>query len=86
MNQNQQQIHDMFDAYKHSYDFKDSLMMDIMSRRAEFEKRLNDMWRIYTSGNMRQVVEYKKQVQSIKDAGLVVMRNKAGDHKIAFKN
>lgn len=85
MNQAQQQLHDMFEAYKHSSDFKDSCMMEIMSKRQKYEQLLNDMWKIYTSGNMKQAFEYKKQVQSIKSAGLVVMRNKSGDHKIVFK-
>jgi hypothetical protein len=41
------------------------------------------MWQTYTSGNLRQVVEYKKQVQIIKDAGLVVQRSKStGKHRI----
>lgn len=73
------------DAYKHTSDYKDSSMMEIMLRRPEFEKRLDDMWRIYKSGNMQQVFEYRKQVQTIKDAGLVVMRSKsAGKHKIVL--
>ena len=73
------------EAYKHTSDYKDSAMMEIMMRRQEFEQRLDDMWRIYRSGNLQQVVEYKKQVQTIKDAGLIVQRSKStGKHRIVF--
>lgn len=85
MNEAQQKLHDMFEAYKHTSDYKDSGMMEIMTRRQEFEHHLDEMWRIYTSGNMRQVIEYKKQVQTIKSAGLEVLRNKAGKHKIVYR-
>ena len=85
MNDAQRILRDMFEAYKHSSDYKDSARMDIMCRRSEFEKLLDDMWRIYTSGNMKQVVAYKQQIADIKAAGLVVQRSKStGKHRIIF--
>lgn len=73
------------EAYKHTSGYKDSARMEIMIRCPEFEKRLDDMWRIFKSGNMQQVFAYREQVQSIKDAGLVVMRSKStGKHKIVL--
>lgn len=75
-------LNDMFDAYRHSSDYKDRSMMEIMSKRAEFEKNLDDMWVIYSKGNIAQIIEYNKAVQNIKDAGLFVLRNSAGIHKI----
>jgi hypothetical protein len=56
-----------------------------MCRRPEFEKNLDDMWKIYCSGNLQQVVEYKKQIADIKAAGLIVQRSKStGKHRIVF--
>lgn len=73
------------EAYKHTSKYKDSVMMEIVLRRKEFEQRLDDMWRIYKSGNMKQVFAYQEQVRDIKQAGLVVLRSKStGKHKIVF--
>jgi DNA-binding transcriptional regulator/RsmH inhibitor MraZ len=73
----------MFTAYKQTSSFKDGAKMEIMLRRKELEQHLDKMWQIYISGNLRQAAEYKKQVQSIKDAGLVVQRSKStGKHRI----
>lgn len=73
------------EASKRTSQYKDGIMMEIMCRRPEFEKRLDDMWRVYTSGNMKQVVEYKKQIADIKAAGLIVQRSKStGKHRIVF--
>ena len=78
-----QKLDDMFNAYRNTSRFKDGAIMEIMLRRKEFEENLDKMWQNYTSGNLRQVVEYKKQVQIIKDAGLVVQRSKStGKHRI----
>lgn len=72
-------------AYEHTSDYKDRSMIEIMCRREEFEKNLDEMWRIYKSGNMNQVFEYRKQIESIKRAGLVVKRHKTtGKHKIVY--
>lgn len=85
MNEAQKKLHDISNAYKHTSDYKNSVMLEIMCSREKFEKNLDDMWRIYTSGNLQLVVEYKKQVQSIKNAGLVVQRSKStGKHRIVY--
>lgn len=78
-------LENMFAAQKHTSAWKDSAMVGIMTRRQEYEETLTKMWRIYTSGNMKQVFEYKKLVNEIKAAGLVVLRNKAGNHKIVYQ-
>lgn len=85
MNDAQKKLHDMFEAYKHSSSYKDSARMEIMCRRQEFEQRLDDMWRIYKSGNMQQVFAYKQQIADIKAAGLEVLRSKStGKHRIVY--
>lgn len=85
MNEAQKKLHDMFEAYRHTTDYRDSSMMEIMLRREEFEKNLDEMWRIYTSGNLKQVFEYRKQIETIKHAGLQVLRSKStGKHKIVY--
>ena len=83
MNEAQRILNDMFNSYKQTSSFKDGAMMEIMLRRQEFEQHLDKMWQTYISGNLRQVVEYKKQIQSIKDSGLIVQRSKStGKHRI----
>lgn len=83
MNEAQRKLNDMFNSYKQTSAFKDGAMMEIMLRRQEFEQHLDKMWQTYISGNLRQAVEYKKQVQYIKDAGFIVQRSKsAGKHRI----
>ena len=77
-------IDNYFNAYKHTSDYKDRSMMDIMAKRSEFEKNLDDMWKIYIGGNPAQITEYNKGVRNIKEAGLKVLRNSAGKHKIIF--
>ena len=42
------------------------------------------MWRIYSTGNVSQIMEYNKQVESIKQRGYKVMRNGAGNHKLVL--
>ena len=76
---------DVFGAYMKTAKYKDSCMMEIMCRKQEFEETLDEMWKVYTSGNLRQVVEYKKQVKEIKEAGLIVLRSKTtGKHRITY--
>lgn len=76
---------DFMDAYKRTSDYKDSAMMEVWIRRKEFEQTLDEMWRIYGTGNLQQVVAYKEQVKVIKDAGLIVQRSKStGKHRIVF--
>ena len=78
-------VKDMFSAYEHSSDYKDTLMMGIMFDRKKYEQNLDEMWRIYLHGNQKQIVEYEKGVNNIKNAGLRVLRNSSGKHKIQFK-
>lgn len=58
---------------------------ELTVRRTEYEKHLNEMWAIYIKGNPAQIVEYNKQVESIKRSGGKVLRNSAGLHKIVIK-
>lgn len=73
---------DYFDAYKTTSKYKDQSKMEIMFRRQEFEKTLDDMWSNYSKGMASQIIEYNKQIDSIKGCGLKVLRNSAGKHKI----
>lgn len=73
-----------FDAYKNTSKYKDDSMLEIVLRKSEFEKNLDEMWVIYRSGNVRQVVEYQKGLEQIKSCGLKVYRNSEGKHKIAI--
>lgn len=78
-------LNDLFSAYKNTSGYKDSVMMEIFSQREKFEERLDEMWRIYSTGNTRQIVEYQKQIDDVKSCGLKVLRNSAGKHKIVMK-
>lgn len=73
---------DYFDAYKTTSTYKDQSKMEIMLRRQEFEKILDDMWSNYSKGMVVQLVNYNKQLESIKSCGLKVLRNSSGKHKI----
>lgn len=73
---------DYFDAYKNTSKYKDESMLEITLRKKEFEQNLDDMWEIYRKGNTKQIVEYQKGVDNIKHAGLKVLRNSQGKHKI----
>ena len=80
-------LKDYFRAYQNTSEYKDSAMMEIMLRRKELENTLDEMWRIYKNGNMNQVFEYRKQVETIKKARLIVKRHKeTGKHKIVCPN
>ena len=72
------------DAYKNTSKYKDSSMMEIVIRKTEFEKNLDEMWKIYSSGMTEQIIDYNKGASQIKDAGLKVFRNYAGKHKIVI--
>lgn len=78
-------LNNLFNAYRHTSDYKDRSMVEIMTRRGEFEEHLNKMWNIYLSGNTQQIIEYNKQIDDIKHAGLKVLRNSVGKHKIVHK-
>lgn len=70
------------DAYKSTQKYKDDFKMEIMFRRQEFEKNLDDMWLNYSRGMVVQLVNYNKQLDTIKSCGLKVLRNSSGKHKI----
>ena len=72
-----------FDQASSRYNYNSA--MEIMFRREEFEKNLDEMWAIYAKGNIRQLVEYNKQKEQIKATGLKVLRNSAGKHKIVVR-
>lgn len=73
---------DYFDAYKTTSRHRDDSKMEIMFRRQEFEKNLDDMWANYSKDMVVQLVNYNKQLDSIKSCGLKVLRNSSGKHKI----
>lgn len=76
-------LNDMFDTYKRTSNYRDDATMDVGLHREKYEQILDEMWSIYRSGNMSQVVEYKKQVNYIKEAGFTVQRSKStGKHRI----
>lgn len=78
-------LNDYFQAYRNTSSYKDNAMMEIWWQRENFEQHLDEMWRIYSTGNVRQIVEYQKQVDDIKSCGLKVLRNSAGKHKIVMR-
>lgn len=73
---------DYFSAYKNTSGYKDDCMLEITLRKKEFEQNLDDMWDIYRKGVPQQIVNYQKGVDQIKKAGLKVLRNSQGKHKI----
>lgn len=73
-----------FDAYKNTSKYKDSSMLEIALRKSEFEKNLDEMWAIYNKGLAKQIVNYNKGINQIKDVGFKVLRNSAGKHKIVI--
>lgn len=73
---------DYFEAYKTTLQYKDDSKMEIMFRRQEFEKNLDDMWLNYSKGMVTQLANYNKQLDSIKSCGLKVLRNSSWKHKI----
>ena len=75
---------DYFDAYKQTGKYRDDGILEIALRKKEFEDNLNEMWRIYSTGSVSQIVEYNKQVEYIKQCGYKVMRNSAGNHKLVL--
>lgn len=86
MNDAQKFLKDLFSAYNTTYQAKDDRKIGIIAEKERFEKLLDEMWANYTRGNMKQVVEYKKQVEYIKSAGLVVKRSKrTGKHMIVLE-
>lgn len=78
-------LNDLFSAYRNTSSYKDQAMMELFAQRKTFEERLDKMWRICLTGNVRQIIEYRKQIDDIKSCGLKVLRNSAGKHKIVTK-
>lgn len=75
---------DYFAAYKNTYDYKDRAMIDMVIHKQEYETNLDEMWAIYSRGNIQQIGEYNKGIDQIKKAGLKVYRNSTGKHKIVI--
>ena len=84
MRDNTQFLNDMFSAFRNTAEYKDRSMLDIVARKTAFEENLDDMWAIYTSGNPKQIIEYNKGLNQIKETGLKVYRNSNGKHKIVI--
>lgn len=76
---------DYMDAYKSTGRCIDELKMDIYLRRAEYEEHLDKMYANYIHGCTRQIISYNGQIRDIKSAGLKVLRNSSGKHKIVIK-
>lgn len=77
-------IRDMMDAYAHSSKAKDDLRLEIAVNKAKYENTLDEMWlKSFTLGNI-QLMEYTKQVNTIKSCGCKVLRNSKGKHKIVI--
>lgn len=86
MNDAQKKVFEMFEHFKHTSDYKDSVMVDIMYNREKHEQNLNEMWAHVPKVGMSQMMEYRKAVERIKGAGLKVLRNPEGKHKIVYKD
>lgn len=71
---------DYMNAYKSTSRCVDNLKMDIYFRKAEYEEHLDKMY-----GCTRQIISYNEQIKDIKSAGLKVLRNSSGKHKIVIK-
>ena len=76
---------DYMNAYKSTNAFKDSLKMEIYSRKAEYEEHLDKMYANYIHGCAYQIIIYNEQISDIKSAGLKILRNSSGKHKIVIK-
>lgn len=76
-------INDLLKSYTTSYRAKDDQKLEIACRKQEYEETLDKMWEIYHR-NPRQIVEYNKQLDTIKGCGCKVYRNSQGKHKIVI--
>lgn len=76
---------DYMDAYKSTGRCVDRLKMDIYLRKVEYEEHLDKMYANYIHGCARQIITYNEQIRDIKSAGLKVLRNSSGKHKIVIK-
>lgn len=86
MNDAQKKVFELFESFKHTSDYKDSAMIEIMGNREKFENNLNEMWAAVPRIGMSQMMEYRKAVEHLKSVGLKVLRNLEGKHKIVHKN
>lgn len=75
---------DLFKAAQSEYGTRDDTKMSIACNKSKYEEDLDELWRIYESGNTRQITEYQKQIKTIKDSGCRVLRNSSGKHKIVI--
>ena len=76
---------DYMDTYKSTGRYMDKLKMDIYLRKAEYEEHLDKMYANYIHGCAHQIISYNEQIGDIKSAGLKVLRNSSGKHKIVIK-
>ena len=76
---------DYMNAYKSTSGYKDGLKMEIYLRKAEYEEHLDKMYANYIHGCAHQIISYNEQIGDIKSAGLKVLRNSSGKHKIVIK-
>lgn len=76
---------DYMNAYKSTSRYKDRLKMDIYLRKSDYEERLDEMYANCIHGTIRQIIDYNNQIDEIKSAGLKVLRNSSGKHKIVIK-
>lgn len=76
---------DIFKASQNSYGAKDDTKMSIAIQKSKYEENLDAMWRNYNRGVPQQIIEYQKQIGSIKNSGCRVLRNSNGKHRIVIE-
>ena len=76
---------DYMNTYKNTSGYKDKLKLDIWLRKSDYEERLDEMYTNCIHGTIRQIIDYNNQIDEIKSAGLKVLRNSSGKHKIVIK-
>lgn len=74
---------DFFKTYENSYQNRDNIAFEITLQKQKYEENLDAMWRNIPY-NPKQIMEYNKQVDTIKSAGFRVYRNSEGKHKIVM--
>ena len=73
---------DLYNGYRGTSKYNDDMRMDIVLSKHKYEESLDEMWSVYSKGIPWQLIEYNKAVNDIKNAGLKVLRNSSGKHKI----
>lgn len=76
---------DIFKVSQNSYRAKDDTRMSIAIQKSKYEENLDEMWRIDKSGTVQQIIEYQRQIDSIKNSRCRVLRNSVGKHKIVIE-